>query len=486
MQINLDLHANRALVTAPGLSEAIQFTHRWECVFLELLIGGLYSAKKPLSLIKFGEVLAKRGQQNFPTRMQISRLMDSIFNGFDSVGKGAWIRSRLTFNQREKTVGPWWWAGEPIKRRASDFVARDIVSSQVTPARNIPKLTREITSQSIRLTLEAFLLADALAFDGEHSKAIEVLDKFDFSVASVATQSLVVLRKARWLTLVGRLDTAEALLLNIELIASKMPLEQSQWLRLHARNLLLRVQYSRNPVLNANQVIRELTSLKRAPAIAPDPLLAAARANLLSLAQRRRMEGYSRPQDRLKAKKHLIRAMESLSTALLCYLAASSYEQVQSCCVNMAYLKQKAFAMKLTTSLDEVFGWYAAAFSWNNKFNLSENSAWEYIMLGELFLYEPRAKERFASAASRLHWQGLRPDQSGFYKAALSNSQRLGDPDQILHALLNAFVFEDQSGTRASAKTYALQWAKMASQFPRQIDALKQQGYKLPKALVRG
>jgi hypothetical protein len=125
------------------------------------------------------------------------------------------------------------------------------------------------------------------------------------------------------------------------------------------------------------------------------------------------------------------------------------------------------------------------AFAWNNKFNLSENSTWEFIMVGELFLQEPRAQERFALTATKLHWQGLRPDQSKFYKAALNSAHRQSEPDQIIHALLNAYLFEEKFGNASHAKTYAAQWAEFCTHNPRQLEALVMQGYKLPKALER-
>jgi hypothetical protein len=456
---------------------------------LEKLISQSISlSKTPLDLEAFNKAVKELGQKTPLNRMQMSRIIESIFKGFNSIGRGPWAKSRLKFNQREKTVGPWRWAETNQAVRAAHQTSASAAFPSAgfptpTLTRYIPKLTKESSGKAIRLMLATFLEADSLAFDGDYSQAIDVFESRELTAASAATKSLIAIRKARWLILSGQLDAAEALLIRTELIASKMPIEQSQWVRLHARNLLLRTQYVRNPVLNSANIIKELTGLKRAPSIAPDPLLAGARANLLSLAQRRRMESFKRAQDRLKAKKHYTRAIDSLSTAILCNLAANSYELVQMCCVNMAYLQQKALEMKLISSIDEVFAWYAIAFAWNNKFNLSENSTWEFIMVGELFLRETRAQERFALTATKLHWQGLRPDQSKFYRAALNNAHRQSEPDQIIHALLNAYLFEEKFGSATLAKTYASQWAEFCIQHPRQLEALKMQGYKLPKAL---
>jgi tetratricopeptide (TPR) repeat protein len=488
MLIKPNIEENSVELTAPGFSEKIQFSHRWEACFLDLLMAqSLSQSKKPLDLETFNKAVAALGQKTLVNRMQISRILASIVSGFQAIGRGPWVRARLKFSQREKTVGPWRWVETNQSVQAAQVAQGantvGVPFVTVTLKRNIPKLTKECSGKLIRLMLANFLEADSLAFDGDYYQAIDVFDSRNLTSASGATKSMIAIRKARWFILTGQLDAAEALLMHTELISSKMPIEQSQWVRLHARNLLLRTQYVRNPVLSSPGIIKELTSLKRAPSIAPDPLLAAARANLLSLAHRRRMESYKRNQDRLKAKKHFIRAMDSLSTALLCNLAANSYELVQMCCVNMAYLQQKALAMRVISSIDEVFAWYAIAFAWNNKFNLSENSTWEFIMVGELFLLEPRAQERFAITAAKLHWQGLRPDQSKFYRAALSNAQRQSEPDQIIHALFIAYTFEERFGSASLAKTYAAQWAEFCAQNPRQLESLKTQGYKLPKAL---
>jgi tetratricopeptide (TPR) repeat protein len=492
MLINANVEENFVEVTAPGLSETIQFSHRWEACFLELLIKqSVSTVAKPLDLVAFNKAVAGLGQKTALNRMHLSRLIESIFKGFHAIGRGQWVKSRLKFGHREKTVGPWRWVetNQAVRAASTHNTAHNTTPNAGTPfttptlQRHIPKLTRECSGKAIRLMLATFLEADSLGFDGDYSQAIDVFESRDLSTASAATRSMIALRKARWLILSGQLDSAEKLLADTELLASKMPIEQGQWVRLHAKNLALRAQYVRNPVLSSASIIKELTSLKRAPSIAPDPLLAGARANLLSLAQRRRMEGYKRQQDRLKAKKHYIRAIDSLSTALLCNLAANSYELVQMCCVNMAYLQQKALGMKLISSVDEVFAWYAIAFAWNNKFNLSENSTWEFIMVGELFLHENKAQERFALAATKLHWQGLRPDQAKFYRAALNNAHRQGEPDQIMHALLNAYLFEEKFGSANAAKSYASQWAEFCGTHTRQLEALKMQGYKLPKAL---
>jgi tetratricopeptide (TPR) repeat protein len=484
MIVSINIEENSVEVAALGVIKPIQFSHRWEACFLQLLISqSTATVKKPVNLETFNEAVVALGQKTPLNRMHLSRIIESIFKGFGAAGLGQWMKTCLKFSQRQKTVGPWRWVGAKQPKQAASTVSSVASFTAATLPRHIPKLTRECSAKAIRLMLTTFLEADSLGFDGDYSQAIDVFDSRDLNAASAATKSLIAIRKARWLILSGQLDAAEKLLADTELHASKMPVEQSQWVRLHARNLALRAQYVRNPVLSSANIIRELTSLKRAPSIAPDPLLAGARANLLSLAQRRRMEGYKRQQDRLKAKKHYIRAIDSLSTALLCNLAANSYELVQMCCVNMAYLQQKALGMKLISSVDEVFAWYAIAFAWNNKFNLSENSTWEFIMVGELFLHENKAQERFALAATKLHWQGLRPDQAKFYRAALNNAHRQGEPDQIMHALLNAYLFEEKFGSANAAKSYASQWAEFCGTHTRQLEALKMQGYRLPKAL---
>jgi tetratricopeptide (TPR) repeat protein len=491
MIVNINIEENIIEVAASGVNEKIQFSHRWEACFLELLINRSNSElNSPLDLDTFNHAVSALGQKTPLNRMHLSRIIESIFREFNTIGHSQWVKTRLKHGQREKTVGPWRWVENKQLTRAINGTntAKTPQNSSstftsVTLPRHIPKLTRECSGKAIRLMMATFLEADSLGFDGDYSQAIDVFESRDLNSASAATKSLIAIRKARWLILSGQLDAAEILLADTDLLASKMPVEQSQWVRLHARNLALRAQYVRNPVLSSANIIKELTSLKRAPSIAPDPLLAGARANLLSLAQRRRMESFKRQQDRLKAKKHYIRAIDSLSTALLCNLAANSYELVQMCCVNMAYLQQKALGMKLISSVDEVFAWYAIAFAWNNKFNLSENSTWEFIMVGELFLNENRAQERFALAATKLHWQGLRPDQAKFYRAALNSAHRQGEPDQIIHALLNAYLFEEKFGSANAAKSYASQWAEFCGAHTRQVEALKMQGYKLPKAL---
>lgn len=483
MQMQLDLEANQLTLISSDSRQSIQFSRRWECLLIDLIYrSALLPNQAAVDIKSFSVAAATRGQKTPVTRMQMSRLISSIFQGFDSIGQSQWIKRHFKFRQREKTVGPWYWQldelaliepNEPSASKLNRFALSKIK----------PRLTVESQSKQIRTALLWFLNSDALAFDGEYDQALERLEQADLSGLSDSAIYLLELRRASWLLLSGQLDEAESTLQSSLKTATKLSRPQQVWFQFHAEILLLRVRYAQNPSGNARMIESALTAKPRAALQPSDALALAAQSNLLSLVQRRRMESLYRPQERQLAKKYWYRAMDSLSTALIGNLAVQSYELVQRCSVNMAYLQQKALEMKLTTSIDEVFNWYACAFSWNNKFNLSENSCWEYIMLAEFYLLEPKVQERFQAKEGPLHWQGVRPDKSDFYISALKNARHLGAPDQIILALLNGYIFESRFGSSKSAKTYANQWTAMCREHPDHLKALILQGYELPVEL---
>lgn len=480
MQMTLDLDANLLTLIGPDSRQSIQFSRRWECLLIDLLYrSALLPNQVPVDIKTFSVAAAARGQKTPVTRMQMSRLITSIFQGFDSIGQSQWIKRHFKFRQREKTVGPWRWQTdklaliEPIENSNSNL-------NRLSLSKITPRLTIESQSKQIRTALLWFLNSDALAFDGEYDQALELLEQADLYGLSDSAIHLLELRRARWLLLSGQLDEAQSTLQSGLKSATKLSRPQQVWFQFHAEILLLKVRYAQNPAANARMIERALTAQPRSAMQPSDPLALAAQANLLSLVQRRRMESLNRTQERQLARKYWYRAMDSLSTALIGNLAGQSYELVQSCSVNMAYLQQTALEMKLTTSIDEVFNWYACAFSWNNKFNLSENSVWEYIMLAEFYLFEPKVQERFQAKESQLHWQGVRPDKPEFYSSALKNARRLGAPDQIILTLLNGYTFESRFGSRKAAKTYANQLTAVCREHPDHLKALILQGYELP------
>jgi tetratricopeptide (TPR) repeat protein len=465
-----------------GKQSEIQFTRRWEALFLELLMHRGKSLKNPsLSYEDFMDEAAKAGQSTNLNRAQMARILDSLYGGFDSINAGYWFRGQFQFPPRKRTVGPWTWKeAAAFERRKSDHRSVSIAPNVKFNTRHVPRLTTKNDSAAIRALLEDFLVVDTCAFDGDFLEAASHIEHLKWKHASLTAQALVHVRRVRMLTLAGALDDATLAIKSLSNNYSKLPPVQSKWLIEHIQTLTLRIEYARNPVSSSPHIINALLQMQFDQNQVADPLLAGARANLLSLTYRREMERHGQARHPAIAKKFFARSLNALSTAITCYLSAMAYEDVQRCCVNSAYLYQKAFNLKLTSSVDETLGWYQAAFAWNNKFNLSENSAWEYIMLGELYLDETKVRERLGTGKVRLLWHGKSPQSAEFYSDAVNVAKRLGDPLQYLHTVLNALRFNTAFGSKDIAAKNLRQFRLLAKQHPEQVETLKTEGYTLP------
>jgi hypothetical protein len=239
----------------------------------------------------------------------------------------------------------------------------------------------------------------------------------------------------------------------------------------------LRARYAEQPHLAHGALLPELRRQQlRSRGIDPAPLSDLLNVELLCL--RRKLEaGGGLPATERQA---LLTALERAAwAALFGFMASRQFERVQSTAANLAYAYQQVAGLIGPRLLGLAMGWHAVAAKIHLALDLSWNSAWEYIFIGELWLRSPEARE----AALQLRWQGESPAQLAFYRAGVREAERSADPRQQAHALLNLHQHARLKRKPGPAAEAAQQLQRLLGQHPALKRLLEAEGYVLPSPI---
>ena len=500
MRLKIDVLAN----AASSFRATVEFTHRWEAVFLAVLQrASLCNAQ--VTAGQFAVVLSNAGQAARFNRMQMKRLIDSCEAGIDSLlGDGAFAQ-RFSHVPRKRTVGPWRWVAQPgdgveVVAPVAFGMDMDDAAATVAVAVNAPAQRVQLLAENAPPLMHSFLVAladaDKFAMAGDHSLAADgyaaLLQERNLTAEG---RVLLLIRQARCLKRAGEMAATREVLHQALAVADfgvadsgldvrrkhphPNPLpparEGAKPLRAMSRRracakptqvfgdpgarfmaeyLLTRVGYDEAPARNFRAVASALGQC--VPQAVAMPYGTAEWHNTMGLTQRRVAQAawatHSEADESARA--HLAddtNAAEALAWDHLCssvYWALSSrdFDNVQNFLVNMGMHCAAMHDIGLRAGVEDAFAFYELGLAYAGDFACGEDTAWEHVVLGNLWLDFPHLRERFADrpTLTGLAAKSGRPGNERFFAAAIDVARRKGDARQHALALQCAFRYGEQ------------------------------------------
>lgn len=475
MQLEINQAAN--LVVVNGRS--VRGHHRWEATFVAQLAapaaaGGVHR----LDARQFATQLLDMGQQQVLNRKQISRLIDSVEGMFSAVGQADALSRRLSHTPRTRTVGPWNWRCQPGDQTVV-LDARLTVRGTADEAA-LPQLAACGSPDISAALCRRLLVVQALFREGSLGRARDELE--DAAAWVGASNELLAWRASRLAESLWKLRNftraAEAVQRAEDIVArhwiAAMFLGDSVGL------LRPRLAYQCDPINAHRTVLSPLLSML-AGCKQIDRLTNGLGHNLSALCYRRWFDDVDGTPTAQAVQLRRNAALAHSFAAIFCFATVESPTYAEYACANLGHLFSRLFALGYEASPAAAFEWYGLAQAWHNRFELADDSVWEYIFMGDLMLYQPGAWSAFERLSQHVKWEGLRPDVVEFYQVALRRAQEIGDPRQLAHAALNLWHFARKTSLSTEAEAAGAALLEVFQAHPDLRQLLQAEGYPLPR-----
>lgn len=477
MDLVIDQAANCVVIDG----HAVRGRRRWEAAVLAALVdGGHRSTLTAASAPQMDALLACSGQGTPLTRKQWGLIWQSLGAMFAEARSEDALAKRLRHPPRGLTVGPWWW--EPQEGDRVELTGPPLNAPVLPP----PRLAVDGSPQTTAALCRQFLVAQGMISDGQLQAASDALA--DECAWAGTTPELHALRHLR--------------LGEVELLRRNFHRARSAWrsagdaiasndvayayLATHVALLEHRIAYAQQPVADAARILGRLSPLIRRPAHARspevDPLARGLTLNLAALCERRWIEQHAGREYAGSLKRHAEHAMDCWSAALFGFLVSSQHEQVHNMCSNVGYLFQRLCELNIDASAECALQWYALAQAWHNRFDLPDNTVWEYIFLGDFWLGRSEVRALMDQAVPRSSWAGRHPGSRDFYEYSAQRAREIGDPRQIAHTALNLWRYSRDQGRLPAIRRARDDLERTLAEHPDLRTILTAEGYGLPDA----
>ena len=464
--ISIDV-ANNTLASA---GKCVPLKHHQTAGFLAALVhraeraGG--PAEKQMSLAAMTALWNTRLGTCEPDRTAMRRLLQSVQAGLQATQSA----SRVLSLPRKATVGPWWLeiaVGERWRVQATQPNQASDLQSLMALAREsggVDELVSNNAPQSPSLTLRrepaatlnavaALVVADALARQAQYADAVahvsEVADELNLSADGAAVFEL---RKIRWLRRSGQRNAALGLFGSVQAQVRQAHRQARGGLAAELALLAARLSYDADPTRNADKINFERLGQQIDQAGSPKLLWEA--ANLGALAGRRQLQALvarTVPAQLTTLQRVYAQVNDSFGAAFFWLAVADDPYDLQCVLVNYAYhlqwpLQQQNTALVQSAAVvaDVVKAWRLSQ-AIVEKFDLPEDSAWDFIMLADLWLGHSGARA-LIQTDWRL-WPSQRsPAEPAFYERGVALARLTGDARQQVLALDRCAAFSKESG----------------------------------------
>ena len=221
----------------------------------------------------------------------------------------------------------------------------------------------------------------------------------------------------------------------------------------------LRLDYDTAPRLNFGAIDSQLSSLS--PVSSPIGESSAEAHSLRSLTLRRRAVAAADSGDATAAQALAAEAWRHNSSALLMAYASRDHDNVQNFLVNAGILFSSLHDHKIDvpgaagsasgvalTALALAMLFYELSLECADHFMCGEDTAWEHVALGGLWLSNPGERSALALNSA----MALRNDRLGsaaFFEAGVARAERCGTPRQQAGAITHLWLFAHESGDAA-------------------------------------
>lgn len=476
MHLEIDTAANLLVIEG----HRVKGRRRWEAAFVAMLAAPVETdGGNALNAGRFADRLRGLGQHQALNRKQISRVIDSVQAMFAGLGLADELARRLHHAPRARTVGPWMWqhqAGDHLL--VLDAGPPAVALSNTLP---LPQLAADGSADASAALCRALMVVQGLFREGSPAAAREVLDDTSaWAGASHELQAWHATRLAEALWKLRDFDRAAEVVGLAEGLVARHRLAD-MFLGDSVGLLRWRLAHQRDPV-NAHQTVLSplLSVLNDCRQV--DRLACGLGHNLAALCQRRWLDESAGHPFAQEARARRGAALAHNFAAIFCFATVESPTYTEYACANLGHLFARLYALGHEASPAAAFEWFGLAQAWHFRFDLVDDSVWEYIFMGDLMLYQPGAWSAFKNLGQRIKWDGLRPDTVDFYQLALRRAREIGDPRQLAHAALNLWHFARRTGLSRDAATAGAALADVLHAHPDLHRLLQTEGYPLPSA----
>lgn len=389
-------------------------------------------------------------------RTALKRLVEKADQALREVTGSA--HQRLSYPARGLTTGPWNLVALPDEEWAIE---------------NHPPVTRPIDADPALTQCKDALLGYAVANNlavidaqiqlGQHKEAVQLMAaQIQSSALSDEMHCLLGLRLVRALrSSAGEADTS-VLLAAIAQRADKLPKRLKTYFSGEVAMFEARGVFNQSPVKAAFEI--DFSKLRLQLDSCPNTSTQWEWCNLKALTLRRRIEKQLRTHTaRPLIEKLALEIITLFSAAYFWTLVAKTPYCSQVVACNYAYNLHWLYSRGLHPNLDASIAWFKLAFTLVDKFDLPQDSAWDFLMLGDIYLSSSEAKNLIGQDA--LAWpEHANPAKKSFYLRALDIALSYGDARQQITALNQVISFLQLHGQHAHRLSFVNQRDSLVQQ----------------------
>lgn len=408
-------------------SRQITLRHHKAGLFLGALIGAA-TQERALSAQEFVALWQQSGSGSAPPdRTAMRRVLAAVQDGLELVMPEGGARVQTA--PRRLTVGPWQLVCEPDEDWQV-INADSLGHNGASP----PRLTPEIDPHAWCTVALGLAVADDLNRQGLYADGAQVLaQQLQTLPLSDEAHGLWALRLVRCLRRTGEQATAGEWVRSARPCITRVKGRAGASLRGHWAMLDAWLAFDAAP----NQTSRELDFGRLLSQIdaAPSAKLYWDWANLQGLALRRRIGQRLAQHTRDASVAQLVNEGHATFGAAYFWvsLAQDAYHQ-QAVASNYAYFLHWLFKARLLPSADAAVAWFRLAHTLVERFDLPQDSAWDFIMTAELYFENGALRQQIE--ADSLAWPAQKnPAERAFYLQSLELARRHGDARQQIWAL---------------------------------------------------
>ena len=382
-----------------------------------------------------------------PDRTAMRRVIIAVQDALARAGSA----SRVRLLPRKATVGPWRFdIGANEEWRVID-------GAVALPRPRLRKhaarlgLTHSHTPASILSAISVITVADELARRAQYAEALEHLAEHAHALdLSAEAQASLALRRARWLRRTGAVQNAGSALQEAQILALAAHVDARGSLLAECATLRARLQYDADPLASAKTI--NFARLAEQVEEAGSPQLRWELGNLQALTIRRRIEnmlGGDQVAQASQLSQLAEQAGRAFNVAFYWLLVASDPYHLQAVLVNYAHHlqwlgSQDCAAIAAPEVADIVTAWRISQLVME-KFDLPEDSAWDYIMFADLWLGSTKARV-LIGADWRLWPKSRSPATDDFYLHASELARQTGDAGQQVFVWDRRAAFHKATG----------------------------------------
>ena len=431
MKVLVEVHVERGVLTAGD--QHVAFGQQMAVMLLVALIDAA-NRSQTLSLEVFLQHWHQHNPRGLPDRTAIARALLAVQKALATALPNG--QNRITYAARHKTVGPW-----QLNIAANEVWSVHANSAVAASGGGYFLLLCE-RGDDWAAAAQALALADDFMLRGSYADSRDILMiQLEKLRLTPSAECLWMLRIVRCYNRMG--DAVQAKLWA-EKVAVRLPKLDGVFVHHVAAELAVahqRWKFNAQPVASSNKMA--LNELVASAQSAPSALLLAQAENLKGLALRRLLA--KRVNKNLDVTDEVKSLLSTTCTAYFWACVAQDGYYQQAIATNMGYLMHWLSKHMLYKGEQACLQWFALARTLVDRFELPQDSAWDYVMVGTAYMECAQSRAKLKTLA--VAWPDTEgPNTEAFYTRGVQLAQDFGDARQRILSLDLLAKYYKQAG----------------------------------------